>query len=113
MIVADILRGGRARTIPVAWWLGALTIWHLLAVAFAVGALTVFFDLSSASFFVALVHRSQYVDANSKLSTTRSLSYIAGPSTAGFLVQVFTAPVALLADACPSSSRRSPCAVCA
>ncbi len=29
----------------------------------------------------------------------RSLSYIAGPSTAGFLVQVFTAPVALLADA--------------
>ena len=99
MIVADLLRGAALATIPVAWWLGALTIWHLLAVAFVVGALTVFFDLSSASFFVALVHRSQYVDANSKFSTTRSLSYIAGPSTAGFLVQVFTAPVALLADA--------------
>jgi MFS family permease len=99
MIVADLLRGAALATIPVAWWLGALTIWHLLAVAFAVGALTVFFDLSSASFFVALVHRSQFVDANSKLSTSRSLSYIAGPSTAGFLVQVFTAPVALLADA--------------
>ena len=99
MIVADLLRGAALATITVAWWLGALTIWHLLAVAFAVGALTVFFDLSSASFFVALVHRSQYVDANSKFSTTRSLSYIAGPSTAGLLVQVFTAPVALLADA--------------
>ena len=99
MIVADLLRGAALATIPIAWWLGALTIWHLLAVAFVVGALTVFFDLSSASFFVALVHRSQYVDANSKFSTTRSLSYIAGPSTAGFLVQVFTAPVALLADA--------------
>lgn len=99
MIVADLLRGLALATIPVAWWLGALSMWHLLAVAFAVGALTVFFDLSSASFFVALVHRSQYVDANSKLSTTRSLSYIAGPSTAGFLVQVLTAPVALLADA--------------
>ena len=99
MIVADLLRGLALATIPVAWWLGALTIWHLLAVAFAVGAMTVFFDLSSVSFFVALVHRSQYVDANSKISTTRSLSYIAGPSTAGLLVQVFTAPVALLADA--------------
>ena len=99
MIVADILRALALATIPVAWWLGALTIWQLLAVAFAVGAMTVFFDLSSASFFVALVHRSQYVDANSKLSTSHSLSYIAGPSTAGFLVQVFTAPVALLADA--------------
>ena len=99
MIVADLLRALALATIPVAWWLGALTISHLLAVAFVVGAMTVFFDLSSVSFFVALVHRSQYVDANSKISTTRSLSYIAGPSTAGLLVQVFTAPVALLGDA--------------
>jgi MFS family permease len=99
MIVADVLRAASLATIPVAWWLGALTIWQLLAVAFAVGALTVFFDLSSASFFVALVHRSQYVDANSKFSTTRSLSYIAGPSTAGLLVQALTAPVAIAADA--------------
>ena len=99
MIVADILRAAALATIPLAWWLGALTIWQLLAVAFAVGALTVFFDLSSASFFVALVHRSQYVDANSKLSTTRSLSYIAGPTTAGLLVQLLTAPVAIVADA--------------
>jgi MFS family permease len=99
MIVADVLRGAALATIPLAWWLGTLTIWHLLAVTFAVGALTVLFDLSSASFFVALVHRSQYVDANSKIGATRSLSYIGGPSLAGVLVQVFTAPIALLADA--------------
>jgi MFS family permease len=99
MIVADILRAAALATIPVAWWLGVLTMWQLLAVAFAVGALTVFFDLSSVSFFVALVHRSQFVDANSKFSTTRSLSYIGGPTTAGLLVQVLTAPVAIVADA--------------
>jgi MFS family permease len=99
MIVADVLRGAALATIPLAWWLGTLTIWHLLGVTFAVGALTVLFDLSSASFFVALVHRSQYVDANSKIGATRSLSYIGGPSLAGVLVQVLTAPVALLADA--------------
>ena len=99
MIVADFLRAAALATIPVAWWLGVLTIWQLLAVAFAVGAFTVFFDLSSVSFFVALVPRRQYVEANSKLSTTRSLSYIGGPGTAGVLVQVLGAPVALLADA--------------
>ena len=99
MIVADVLRAAALATIPVGWWLGILTIWHLLAVAFAVGAFTVFFDLSSVSFFVALVPRSQYVEANGKLNTTRSLSYIGGPSTAGVLVQVLGAPVALLTDA--------------
>jgi MFS family permease len=99
MIVADIFRAAALVTIPVAWWLGALTIWQLVAVAFAVGALTVIFDLSSASFFVALVDRSQYVDANSRFSTTRSLSYIGGPAVAGFLVQVLSAPAAIAADA--------------
>jgi predicted MFS family arabinose efflux permease len=99
MIVADLIRAAALATIPVAWWLGVLTMGQLLAVAFAVGALTVFFDLSSASFIVALVQRSQYVDATSKFSTTRSLSYIAGPTTAGFLVQLLTAPVAIAADA--------------
>jgi MFS family permease len=99
MIVADIVRAAALATIPLAWWLGALTMWQLVAVAFVVGALTVVFDLSNASFFVALVHRSQYVDANSKLSTTRSLSYIAGPTTAGVLVQILTAPVAIAVDA--------------
>ena len=99
MMVADAARAAALAIIPIAWWLGVLTMWQLLAVAFVVGALTVFFDLSSASFFVALVDRAQYVDANSKFSTSRSLSYIAGPTTAGFLVQIFTAPVAIAADA--------------
>lgn len=99
MIVADVGRALALATVPLAWWLDALTIWHLLGVAFALGALTVFFDLSYSSFFVALVRREQYVEASSRLSTSRSVSYIGGPSTAGVLVQILGAPVALLADA--------------
>src|SRR4029453_13992406 len=30
MILADVLRGLALATIPLAWWLGTLTIWHLL-----------------------------------------------------------------------------------
>src|SRR5262249_23306402 len=99
MIAADLLRAGALATLPIAYWLGGLTVWQLLAVTFAVGALTLCFDLASISFVIALVHRSQFVEAQGKTMTTRSLSYIAGPSIAGFLVQAFSAPVALLADA--------------
>jgi predicted MFS family arabinose efflux permease len=99
MIVADILRAAVLATLPLAWWFGTLTFAHLLAVTFAVGALTVFFDLASLTFMVALVQRAQYVEAQGRLSTSRSASFIAGPSIAGFLVQLIGAPAALLADA--------------
>ncbi len=99
MIAADLLRAAALATLPIAYWLGGLTIWQLFVVTFAVGALSCCFDLASVSFVVALVHRAQYVEAQGRMMTTRSLSYIAGPSVAGFLIQVFGAPVALLADA--------------
>jgi MFS family permease len=99
MIGADLLRAAALGTLPLAWWLGGLTFWHLLIVTFAVGALTVLFDLANASFVLALVPRAQYVEAQGRLMTSRSVSYIGGPTVAGFLVQVLGAPVALLADA--------------
>jgi Na+/melibiose symporter-like transporter len=45
------------------------------------------------------VDRDRYVDANSKLSISRSGSYIAGPAIGGFLIQALTAPVAVFVDA--------------
>jgi Na+/melibiose symporter-like transporter len=99
MIAADWLRAAALLSIPLAWWLDALTIWQLLGVAFVVGSLTVFFDLANAAYFVGLVRREQYIEANGRLSQSRSVAYIAGPSTAGVLVQALTAPVAVVADA--------------
>jgi MFS family permease len=99
MIAADWLRATALASIPLAWWLNALTIRQLLGVAFTVGGLTVFFDLANAAYFVGLVRREQYIEANSRLSQSRSVAYIAGPSTAGVLVQALTAPVAVVVDA--------------
>ena len=72
---------------------------QLYVVTFLVGVLTVFFDLCLTSYLVAVVPRGQLVDATSKIMVSRSASYIAGPSLAGGLVQVLTAPVAIAADA--------------
>jgi MFS family permease len=98
MIIADLGRAGLLLVVPVLWWTGALTLPLLCAVAFAIGVLSVFFEVAHSSLFAALVQRADYVDANSLLNGSRAMSYVAGPSLGGILVQVLTAPVALVAD---------------
>jgi MFS family permease len=99
LVVADIGRALLLATIPVAYWLDVLTIWQLYAVGFTVGVLTVFFDVAYQSYLPSLVDRNQLVEGNAKLEVSRSGAQIAGPSIAGPLVQILTAPVALVADA--------------
>lgn len=99
MIAADVGRAVVLASVPIAYFLDALTMPHLYAVAFLHGSLSVFFDLSWSTIFVSIVPRGDFVDANAKLFQSRSLSYVAGPSIAGGLVQLLTAPVALAADA--------------
>ena len=99
MIASDLARAIVLASVPVAYAFDVLTIWQLFAVAFLHGTFAVFFDLSWSTIFVALVPREQFVEANSKLFQSRSLAYVAGPSIAGFLVQLLRAPLALLVDA--------------
>ncbi len=63
------------------------------------GAAATLYQAAWQPFFVTLVRREQYVEANSLLSTTRSLSFVAGPAVGGALVQALSAPVALAVDA--------------
>jgi predicted MFS family arabinose efflux permease len=99
MIAADIARAGLLASVPLAAAFDVLTFPQLYAVAFAVGSFAVLFDISWATLFPAVVPRRDLVDASSKLSLSRSLSFVLGPSLAGFLVQALTAPVTVLVDA--------------
>jgi predicted MFS family arabinose efflux permease len=99
MIAADIARAGLLASVPLAAAFDVLTFPQLYAVAFAAGSFAVLFDISWATLFPAVVPRRDLVDASSKLSLSRSLSFVVGPSLAGFLVQAVTAPVTLLLDA--------------
>jgi predicted MFS family arabinose efflux permease len=51
------------------------------------------------SFLPSLVSREQLVEGNSKLETSRSAAWIAGPGVAGWLVQVLGPPLAVVFDA--------------
>ncbi|MGI5216101.1 MFS transporter [Plantactinospora sp. CA-290183] len=99
MILADLGRALLLAAIPVAYLLDVLTLEQLYLVAFLTGTLAVVFEVAHSTLFVSVVPRADYVEANSLLNGSRAMSYVAGPSAGGGLVQVLTAPVALLADA--------------
>jgi MFS family permease len=99
MVGADVARAAVLVSIPVAYAFDALTMAQLYAATFLVGALTVVFDLAYTTYFPLIVPRRDILEAQSKFMTTRSASYMGGPTLAGVLVQALTAPVAILADA--------------
>ncbi len=99
MIAADLSRMVVLLSLPAAYGLHVLTLGQLYAIAILAGTAHVLFNTAYASFFVRLVSQEQFLEANSKLSATRSISFMAGPAIGGVLIQWLTAPVAILIDA--------------
>jgi MFS family permease len=99
LIGGDFARAALLATIPLAYLADALTLWHLYVVVFLVGLCQVFFDVAYQSYLPSLVDRDQIIDGNSKLEISRSAAQVTGPGLAGALVQIFTAPYAVLVDA--------------
>ncbi len=99
MIATALARAALLATIPVAYWLGVLTMTQLYVVSFLIGTLSVLFFVAYSTLFVSLVPRDRYLEANSLLNGSRAFSFVAGPSIGGLLVQIFSAPGALIADA--------------
>lgn len=99
LIAGDLGRFALLATVPIAFAFDALTIWQLYVVGFLYGICTVFFDVAYQSYLPALVGRGQLIEGNSKLEISRAASQMAGPGLGGILVQLLTAPYAVLVDA--------------
>src|SRR5215203_217217 len=99
MIATDLGRALLIVTIPVAAFLGWLGLGQLYVIAALVSALSVFFDVSYQSLLPSLVKNDELVEANSKLSAAMSVAEVSAFSSAGWLIQLLTAPVAMLIDA--------------
>ena len=99
LIANDVVRALALGSIPVAQLFGILTIGQLYVVALVTGFATVFFDVAYQSYLPDLVDREALVEGNSKLQASESISQIAGPGIGGLLIQVLTAPYAVLVDA--------------
>src|SRR6201987_755182 len=100
LIGGDLGRAVLLATIPLAYFLGHLTLAQLYVVGFLVGIHTVLFDVAYQSYLPQIVDRETLVEGNSKLQMTVSGAAIAGPGLSGVLIAAFTAPYAILVDAC-------------
>ncbi|ARU60219.1 hypothetical protein CBW65_03460 [Tumebacillus avium] len=98
MQIANLFRAGLLLTIPAAAYADVLTIGQLFLVVFLTGTATVFFDVASTSYLPSVIARVDLVEGNSKFEFTNSLSRITGPGLGGALVQLVTAPFAILVD---------------
>jgi MFS family permease len=99
LIVNDLIRAVALGSVPVAQLLGWLTMGQLYVVALVTGISTVFFDVAYQSYLPELIDRDLLVEGNANLQASESVSQIAGPSLGGVLIQVLTAPYAVLVDA--------------
>jgi len=99
LIAADCGRALLLGSIPAAALLGVLRIELLYVVAFLVGILTTFFDIAYQSYLPTLLHGDALLEGNSKFAASSAVAEVSGFGIAGWLVQLLTAPVAILADA--------------
>ncbi len=99
LIITNFGRAVLLGCVPFLAVLGQLRIEYLFLIALGVGVLTVFFQLSYEVYLPRLIHADQLLEGNSKLSLSSSIAELGGPGLAGVLVQLMTAPVAILVDA--------------
>jgi len=99
LIAADLARAAILATIPIAAFAHRLSMAQLYVVIALAGICTVFFDVAYQSYLPSLVERENLLEGNSKLAMSSSVAEIAGPSLTGLLVQLITAPIAILFDA--------------
>ena len=84
---------------PLAWALDLLTITHLIAVELVIGVARVVFRPTFTTHLPDVVPDPAMTEASSRFKAAESVAMLAGPTLGGSLMQVLTAPIAVLLDA--------------
>lgn len=98
LIAADVGRALIVALVPLAAFLGLLRMELLYVVTCLAGMFTLLFDVAHRAYVPSVVPRGQLLEANSRISATCALSEVGGFASAGWLVQLFSAPLAILID---------------
>ncbi|MGA3159297.1 MAG: MFS transporter [Steroidobacteraceae bacterium] len=86
-------------TIPLAWWLGWLSMSWLYVTGFIIGAVNTTAGSAAQIVLTQIVPRERLVEAHAKNALASSTAEVSGPGFAGVLIKLTGAPIALLADA--------------
>ena len=99
VIAANIGRGIALLVIPVAAFADMLTVEILFAVGFVCGIQNVVGGAAYQVLLAQMAGRRRLVEANAKIIFGETSSALIGPGLAGGLIQLLTAPFAILIDA--------------
>jgi len=99
MIAMDLVRFAVMATVPLAYALGGLSFWQLLAVSAVVAAAKIAFNAASGSFLKALVRPEDLLVANARFESTNWSSIAVGPPLGGAAIGLFGPVVTVVADA--------------
>ncbi|WP_394763751.1 MFS transporter [Phenylobacterium sp.] len=99
LIATDLVRALILITLPLAAWLGLLSMLQVYVAAALVASASVLFDIADHAYLPGLVGKDLVTDANAKLSITESVAEMGGPALAGILFQWLTAPIAVVVNA--------------
>ena len=99
MLADSVVRGLVVGTVPVAYATGHLALWHLYAVAAVYGFLFMISLAGAPTLIPSLVKDDQLTAANSLETLAFTVSGVAGPAIAGFLIVGIGAPYVLAIDA--------------
>ncbi|MFY9509824.1 MAG: MFS transporter, partial [Rubrivivax sp.] len=98
-IVGETVIAITVATVPLAWWLGWLSMGWLYFVGFFIGTVATTAGSAAQIVLTQVVPRDRLVEAHAKNALATSGAEVAGPGFAGFLIKLFGAPLALLVDA--------------
>ena len=98
-VVGESLVALCAASVPLAWWLGWLTMGWLYAIGFVIGLVHTVAGTAAQIVLTQVVGRERLVEAHAKNALATSGAEVAGPGIAGALIKIFGAPLALLVNA--------------
>jgi MFS family permease len=99
MVLTDLVNAVVLASVPLAAWFDVLTVPHVLAVAFLVPTLFVFFDAADFGALPTLVGRARIVVANSAVWSASTVVETVVPVAAGAMFAVVTPSTLLTVDA--------------
>lgn len=99
LVAADVFRAVAVASITIAYLAGRLMMWHLVLVGALVGAASALFTIADVAYLPILVDKRSLAEGNAKLETTEAVAEITGPASAGVLIGLLGAPLAVAIDA--------------
>jgi MFS family permease len=99
MIAMDLTRFAILLTIPVAYWLGWLSLAQMMIVSVVDAAADIAFQSASGAYLKQIAAKENMLTANGRLASTMWSSSVLGPPLGGAAIGLFGPTVTVLADA--------------